>query len=122
MDQYDAMMTEADVRRAALALPGTSERSSYGTPGFRVRDKLFARLKDAETLVAFCADESEKLALIAEEPGRYYSTPHYDGYPSVLVRLSALDEDGLADVLLESWRVRAPRKLVAEFDAAPPQA
>ncbi|GLZ40156.1 MmcQ/YjbR family DNA-binding protein [Actinokineospora sp. NBRC 105648] len=113
------MVTEDDVRTAALALPGTTEKRSYGTPGFRVRDKLFARIKeDGETLVAFCADESEKLALIAEDPDRYFTTPHYDGYASVLVRLNTLDPDSLADVLLDAWRARAPQKLRDELDAS----
>ncbi len=112
------MVTEHDVRSAALALPGTTEKPSYGTAGFRVRDKLFARMKeDGESLALFCADASEKLALVAAEPDRYFTTPHYDGSPMVLVRLAALDADSLADVLAEAWRVRAPRALVAEFDA-----
>ncbi|WP_026424008.1 MmcQ/YjbR family DNA-binding protein [Actinokineospora inagensis] len=111
------MVTENDVRTAALALPGTTEKPSYGTPGFRVKDKVFARIKDPTTLVAWVADESEKHALIAEAPDRYFTTPHYDGYASVLVRLDVIDQDELADVLLEAWRVRAPAKLVAEFDA-----
>ncbi|MBM7775828.1 hypothetical protein JOD54_006032 [Actinokineospora baliensis] len=111
------MVTEDDVRAAALALPGTTEKPSYGTPGFRVKDKLFARLKDPVTLVAWVADESEKHALIAEDPTRYFTTPHYDGYASVLVRLSEIEVADLEDILLEAWRVRAPSRLVAEFDA-----
>ncbi|PPK67490.1 MmcQ/YjbR family DNA-binding protein [Actinokineospora auranticolor] len=111
------MASEDDVRRAALELPATTEKPSYGTPGFRVKDKLFARIKDKDTLVVWCADESEKQALIAADPDRYFTTPHYDGYPSVLVRLSTLDNTTLTDLLLEAWRVRAPSKLVAEFDA-----
>ncbi|RLK62149.1 hypothetical protein CLV68_2702 [Actinokineospora cianjurensis] len=113
------MVTEHDVRRSALALPATTEKPSYGTPGFRVRDKLFARLRDPETLVVFVADVSEKQALIESAPDRYFTTPHYDGYASVLVRLPEIDEDELADILLESWRVRAPTRLVTDFDAQP---
>ncbi|GAA2984968.1 MmcQ/YjbR family DNA-binding protein [Actinokineospora diospyrosa] len=111
------MVTEDDVRTAALALPGTTEKPSYGTPGFRVRDKLFARLKDPTTLVAWVADESEKHALIAEDPARYFTTPHYDGYASVLVRLTEIAVPDLEDILLEAWRARAPARLIAEFDA-----
>lgn len=106
------------VRRAALGLPRTTEKPSYGTPGFRVADRLFARiLEDGATLVLFCADESEKQALIASDPARYYSTPHYDGRAMVLARLAELDTDTLLDLLTESWRLRAPKKLVSEFDA-----
>ncbi|OLR94164.1 MmcQ/YjbR family DNA-binding protein [Actinokineospora bangkokensis] len=110
------MVTEDDVRRAALALPGTSEKPSYGTPGFRVGGKLFARLRGDGSLLVVVADESEKHALIAADPDRFFTTAHYDGYASVLVRMAAVDLDGLADVLLEAWRLRAPAALVAEFD------
>jgi hypothetical protein len=112
------MATSDDVRRIALSLPETSEGSLYGTPGFRVRDKAFARLRDDESfLVAWVADEDDKEALIATEPEVYFTLPHYDGHPSVLVRLAAIDEDELREVLREAWRVRAPRRLLAEYDA-----
>jgi hypothetical protein len=112
------MVDVEQVRRAALGLPGTTERPSYGTPGFRVKDKLFARvLEDDTSLALHCADESEKRALIAEDPRVFFTTPHYDGYAMVLARLAELDEGMLLDVLTESWRLRAPARLVAEFDA-----
>ena len=112
------MVDVEQVRRAALGLPGTTERSSYGTPGFRVRDKLFARVSDdGGALVLHCADESEKQALIAGDPRVFFTTPHYDGYAMVLARLAELSEEALLDALTESWRLRAPARLVAEFDA-----
>ena len=109
------MATVADVRRIALGLPRTTEKPSYGTPGFRVADTLFARLRDDdETLVAWVGSEEEKAELIASAPETYFTTSHYDGYPSVLVRLAAIDAAELSEILTEAWRVRAPRKLVAE--------
>ena len=127
------MVDVEQVRQAALGLPRTTEKPSYGTPGFRVADRLFARIldggdtavgdtadghtADGGTLVVFCADESEKRALIASDPALYYSTPHYDGRAMVLARLAELDPDSLLDLLTESWRLRAPKKLVSEFDA-----
>jgi hypothetical protein len=73
---------EDDLRRAALSPPGTTERPSYGTPGFRVADKLFARIRDGgEVAVVWCCDLDEKEALIAVEPGKLFTTPHYDGHP-----------------------------------------
>ncbi|MFC5289263.1 MmcQ/YjbR family DNA-binding protein [Actinokineospora guangxiensis] len=112
------MVDVEQVRRAALGLPGTTERPSYGTPGFRVKDRLFARvLDDAASLALYCADESEKQALIAHDPRVFFTTPHYDGYAMVLARLAELDEAALLDVLTESWRLRAPATLVADFDA-----
>lgn len=113
------MATEDDVRAIALSLPATEERPSYGTPGFRVKDKLFARIREEhEVLVVWCADEGEKDFLIRAEPDKFFTTPHYDGYPMVLVRLPAVERDELAELLTDAWRTRAPKRLRAEFDAA----
>ncbi|MCP2094372.1 MULTISPECIES: MmcQ/YjbR family DNA-binding protein [Actinosynnema] len=110
-------MTEADVRRIALSLPGVVERASYGTPGWRVSDRLFARLHEEDgVLVARCASEEEKRALVAASPDRFFTTAHYDGHPHVLVRLGAVDEAELREVLTDAWRTRAPKRLVAELD------
>jgi hypothetical protein len=111
--------TEADVRELALALPATTEKPSYGTPGFRVRDKLFARMLDldGEVLVVWTGSEEEKEGLIAAEPAKFFTTAHYDGHPHVLVRLAVVDRDELADLLDDAWRIRAPARLVAERDA-----
>ena len=112
------MITLDDVRRVALSLPATTEKPSYGTPGFRVKDKLFARVRDeGDVLVVWCSAEEEKRALIAAEPNKFFTTPHYDGHPSVLVRFSAVDVDELTELLTEAWRASAPRRLVADYDA-----
>ncbi len=116
------MATDEDVRRIALSLPKTFEKPSYGTPGFRVRDKntdkLFARLRDEPgVLVMWCEDEGEKQAMIDSRPAVFFTTPHYDGYPMVLVRLDAVDVAELSELLTESWRLRAPTKLLQAFDA-----
>ena len=111
------MTTEDDVRRLALALPGTTERSSYGTPGFRVRDKLFARIhQDGGVLVLWCAHLLEKESLIETDPDAFFTTPHYDGHPLVLVRLEAVDEERLRELLAGAWYVRAPARLREAFD------
>jgi len=115
------MVTENDVRETALSLPVTSEKPSYGTPGFRVGDRLFARIRDegdeGDVLVVWVADEGEKRGLVESEPDKFFTTPHYDGHPIVLVRFSAIDEDELRELLTESWRLRAPAKLATQFDA-----
>jgi hypothetical protein len=114
------MATEDDVRRLALALPETVERPSYGTPGFRVRDKLFARIhQDGGVLVVWCAHEPEKESLIDSEPHTFFTTAHYDGHPLVLVRLDAIGLDQLEALLLDAWRIRAPNRLREAFDADP---
>lgn len=102
----------------ALALPAVVERPSYGTPGFRVKDKLFARLhEEPGVLVLWCTDQHEKAALVAERPDAFFSTPHYDGGALVLVRLAAVAVDELAELVADAWRVRAPARLRAELDA-----
>jgi hypothetical protein len=110
------MATEDDVRRIALSLPECHERPSYGTPGFRVADRLFARLRDdGESLVVWVADEGEKRALVASEPEKYFTTPHYDGHPSVLVRCSVVSEGELTELLAEAWRLRAPVRVLRQY-------
>jgi hypothetical protein len=111
------VITEEDVRGAALSLPETTEKPSYGTPGFRVKDKLFARIREeGNVLLVWCWDLDEKAELIAAEPEKFFTTPHYDGHPTVLVRFDAIDVDELTELLTESWRIRAPKKLVEVFD------
>ncbi len=100
------MATEDDVRELALALPHTKEKPSYGTPGFRVRDKLFARIREEGVLVVWCESPEEKDFLLEGEPEKFFTTPHYDGYPNILVRLEAVDREELAELLAESARIR----------------
>ena len=112
------MITEDDVRRVALSLPATTEKPSYGTPGFRVKDKLFARIREeGDVLVVWVEDVGEKEALIASEPKKFFTIPHYDGHPMVLVRFKAVGVKELRELLTESWRLRAPKGLVTKFDA-----
>jgi hypothetical protein len=112
-----SVVDEHDVRRIALSLPETTEKSSYGTPGFRVKDRLFARIREeGDVLVLFCADEGEKRGLVDAEPHKFFTTPHYDGYPLVLVRFEAIDVAELTELLTDSWRLRAPKRLVSDFD------
>lgn len=112
------MVTEDDVRRLALSLPATTEKPSYGQPGFRVKDTLFARVREeGDVLVLWVDSVEEKEALIAAEPATFFTTPHDDGHPMVLVRLSAVDTDELAELLTDAWYVRAPQRLRADVDA-----
>jgi hypothetical protein len=80
-----------------------------------VRDKLFARIRpEDDSVVVWCADVGEKEALIASEPDKFFTMPHYDGYPTVLVNMNGVSD--LTEALTESWRLRAPARLLAEFD------
>jgi len=110
--------SEADVRELALALPATAEKPSYGTPGFRVRDRLFARIREEGVLVLWRESEEEKDALIEAESEKFFTTPHYDGYPNILIRLEAVEREELTELLEESWRLRAPRSLVQPDSSA----
>jgi hypothetical protein len=106
-------MTADGARRLALALPETSEKPCHGTPGFYVRKKLFARLRDdGETLVVK-VDMGERELLMAAEPETFFITDHYRDWPSMLVRLGAIGEDELREVLTDSWLIAAPKRLAA---------
>jgi hypothetical protein len=104
------------VRRLALAFPGVEEGSSYGTPAFKVRGKLLARMwEDGEVLVVKCGHDERDFRMRAD-PETFFTTDHYAGYPTVLVRLARVAEADLRDVIEEAWRRSAPRRLVAELD------
>ena len=121
------MPTWDDVARLCLRLPETAEVTSRGNRQWKVRDKLFAwerplRPKDlaelgsaapqGPVLGARVPEEGAQFALIADEPGVYFTTTHFTGYPAVLCRLEEMDEAGLTELLTEAWACRAPRKLV----------
>lgn len=105
----------ARVRKAAAHLPEVEAGTSYGTPALKVRGKLIARLKDADTLVVMCAMD-EKEMLMAADPEVYFETDHYKGWPAVLVRLKRIGTDRLRHRLEQAWRLKAPKRLVAEWD------
>jgi hypothetical protein len=70
---------------------------------------------DGDILGVRVADEGVKFALIADEPDVYFTTPHFDGYPAVLVNLAEIDELGLCELIVEAWLTQAPKRLVQEF-------
>jgi hypothetical protein len=109
--------TEHDVRRIALALPETTEKPWFGTPGFRVKGTGFLRIRsEAEGgLVVFVADLGEKDALLASDPKKFFTTPHYDGYETVLVNLKAVGVRELRELIVESWRCKAPKRVLQAY-------
>lgn len=112
------MITESDIRAIALALPGTEERASYGgRPSWRTTTRMFTWLReDPEALVVWVDSVEEQLALLAAEPDKFFTTDHYHGQPIVLVALDAVDRAEAIELITESWRIRAPRTLVREWD------
>ncbi|MDQ6842234.1 MAG: MmcQ/YjbR family DNA-binding protein [Actinomycetota bacterium] len=124
------MASWEDVRRIALALPETSEQASHGRAAWRVRDKLFvwerplrpADLRalgdaapDGPILGARVEHLGAKDAILADDPGVYFTTPHFDGYPAVLVRLERIVLRELDDLIVDAWLCRAPRRLADEY-------
>ncbi len=112
------MATHDDVRRAAMALPGVTEKASYGgRPSWRCKARMFAWIReDPEALVVWVESVEDKQALIDAEPKKFFTTDHYDGHPIVLVELSAVEPDEVAELLEDSWRQRASRAEVKAFD------
>ncbi len=108
-----------DVRRIALALPCVEEASWYGTPGFKVKGKGFTRLKEkVDGVIALgVGTVLERDFLLESDPAVFYITDHYREYPALLIRLAAISEETLTELLTMAWRRAAPKKLVAEFDA-----
>jgi hypothetical protein len=124
------MATWDDVASVVGELQLTEERSPHE---WRVGKKLIAwerplRKSDRDALTALgveppqgdilgvrVPDEGVKFALIADEPELFFTTPHFDGYPAVLVKLAAIDEGGLRELIIEAWLTQAPKRLVQEF-------
>jgi hypothetical protein len=128
------MATQADVRRIALALPGTSEgqdRFAFSVEnkgkakGFawvwmeRIEPKK-ARVANPGVLAIRVAGADVKEMLLAADKKKFFTEPHYNGFPAILVRLSAIGVGELAELLTNGWRCLAPKSLVATYDDEPP--
>ena len=123
------MATMADLDELALSLPQTTkEVSGDGRPSYRVHGKLFCCQRgrrpdaiDAETgerlsdvLMFRVADLGVKELMLADDRGVFFTTPHFDGYPAVLVRipdLNTLDREELEDLVVEAWLTRAQKRV-----------
>jgi len=124
------MATWEDVRRIALALPEASERISRELRQWRVQDKLFVwerplRQKEIDALGDAAPDGPilgarvehlvAKEALLADDPEVFFTTPHFDGYPAILVRLERIAVEELEELIAEAWLARAPKRLVEGY-------
>ena len=118
------MADAGDVRRLALALPGVAEIDSDGFD-FRVAGKGFIwswperrrgkpRVIRTDIAVLFVGDEAEKQALLLGEPEIFFTTPGYDGWPLVMLRLAEVDAGRLEELVTDAWRMRAPDELAGE--------
>ena len=107
-----------DVVAIGRRLPEVEEGTWFRAPCLRVRKTSFCRMKeDGETLVVKVVDEEGKHALIAAGPDVFSTTPHYDGYAYVLVRLAQVDPAQLRELIEDAWRLSAPKRVLAAFDA-----
>jgi hypothetical protein len=124
------MATWDDVRRIALALPETTEQSSRGVFEWQVKDKGFVwerplrradlealgdRAPDGPIFAAHVADVGEKEALLGDDPAAFFTTPHFNGYPAILVRLEQIAVPELEELIVEAWLVRAPKRLAKAY-------
>jgi hypothetical protein len=113
-----------------MAMPEAEQRPMHGLRAWRVKDKLFVwerplRQSDLKALGAAAPDGPilgarvehlvAKEALIASEPQIFFTTPHFDGYPAVLIRLPEIPVDELEEIVIEAWLNRAPKKLVQAY-------
>jgi hypothetical protein len=123
------MATQADVRRLSKALPDVVEDDDHY--GFSVKSgakvKRFAwawrervhpkkpRVVNPAVLGIRVEDLGEKELLIASDPDKFFTEPHYNGYPAVLVRLEAVDAKELKELLTDAWFCMAPPATAKEY-------
>ena len=131
----------ADLDQLALALPQVTKEVDDGRPSYRVHGKLFccqrSRRPDAvdpetgerldDVLMFRVADLDVKELLLSDDRGIYFTTPHFNGYPAVLVRipsLERLDRDELHDLVAEAWLTRAQKRVAKAWlaEQEPPPA
>ena len=112
------MITWEEVVAIGTRFPEVEEGTCFGTPALRVKGKFMCRLRtDPDALVVRVIDLADAEALLLGRPDVYFSTPHYDGHPYVLVRLDVVDPKELAELLEDAWRLRAPKRVLAAYDA-----
>jgi len=125
------MADQNDVRRIAMSLPGASaakERFAFSVRN-RNKERFFvwvwleriapkrARVPNSSVLAVRVGDLFEKDMLLASNQEKFFTEPHYDGFPAILVRLRAVNVKELRELITAAWRCQAPRALVDGFDA-----
>lgn len=119
-----------DVQTLALRLPQTSESTSHGNRSWQVGDKMFVwerplRKSDVAALGSSAPEGPilgvrvehlvAKEALLASDPDVFFTTPHFNGYPAVLVQLEKISVDDLDEVIVDAWLSRAPKRVAKAF-------
>ncbi|MEO8200068.1 MAG: hypothetical protein ABI679_06045 [Gemmatimonadota bacterium] len=126
------MATQADVRRIALSLPGAEEAQNHFAFSVRNKGKLKGfvwvwmervilkkpRVPQPKVIAVRTANLMDKDFLLSMDSERFFSEPHYDGFPAILVRLSAITVRELRPLITEAWRCQAPKERLEKKKAA----
>jgi hypothetical protein len=128
------MATQAAVRRIALSLPETGEeddrfaffvvnrgkRKAIAWVWMERIDPKKARVPQPAVVGIRVPNQLEKDALLSMDTRKFFTEPHYNGFPAILVRLAEIEEDELEDLITEAWRTQAPKALVKQHQSARP--
>jgi len=109
-------MRKDTVRRMALALPEAVERETWGAPTFRVRGKIFVMFAEGEREAWVKSTHDEQRALTQMDPGTFFVPPYVGPSGWVGVRFGTVDRDEMRELLIEAWRLTAPKRLVDAFE------
>jgi hypothetical protein len=112
------MITLADLRSYALALPDVVEKPHFRLPGFRVADRLLAHLEKGDAHAIVCVGQAEGRAAAADQPDIFEEVWREHGriFVGLRVDLAKVTEGRMQELIEQAWRNRAPRRLVAEHD------
>ena len=110
------MATGAAARKHALSFPETEERETWGHPTFRVKDKMFMGMDAEGTQVTVKASKEEQAALVGSDPKTFGVADYVGRYGWVTVQLKRVKADELRELIEESWRAIAPKRLVKAYD------
>ena len=109
-------MRSTTVKKLALSLPEAEERETWQTPTFRVRNKMFAMFADRQRALWVKSTHDEQRALCQMDPETFFPPPYVGPSGWVGARFASVDRDELRELLIEAWRMTAPKRLVKAFD------
>jgi hypothetical protein len=108
-----------DVIAIGERFPGVEVSTSYGRPALKVAGKFMCAVRENPDAFVFrVLDVPDQQALLQGEPDVFFTTPHYDGWPYVLVRMETVSTEQLEELIEDAWRIRASKKLVTEYERA----
>jgi hypothetical protein len=111
--------TWAEVAAFALSLPKTEASTSYGKPAVKIRGKAFLFPSREQDSFGVMSPLDEKELLMATEPDTFWETPHYSGYPAVLVRYGSPSRERIELVIQRAWWDRASKAQRTHFGPRP---